>query len=211
MYFDPYFRQQAKSFVRLFHASPNTPAVDIYFGNQVVARSLRFTQFTQYLTVNPGSYNVRVFRSGETSNPIIDIDYTFRPNAIQTIAAADMLSSIKLIPFEEPKMPEVQGRSYIKFAHLSPNTGALDVALGNGDVLFRNISFGNASDYTALPQGTHIFNLRPTGTTNTVLHVPNIRVRPNRILTIYAIGLEDERPPLQVLIPLDGGTYIDAY
>ncbi|QGU95733.1 DUF4397 domain-containing protein [Clostridium bovifaecis] len=210
MYFDPYFRRPAKSFVRLFHASPDAPAVDIYLGDQLVARNLSFKEFTQYLSVAPGTYNVRAFPTGVTTNPVINTSLTFKPNAILTVAAADRLKNIKLLPFEEPKLPSVPGKSYIRFVHLSPNTPAVDISLPNGNTLFRDISFREASNYIPVSQGTYTIQAAPTGTTNVVLNVPNIRIRPNRTLTFYAVGLSDGKPPLQVLIPLDGSSYIDV-
>mgnify|MGYP001173720440 FL=1 len=209
MYFDPYFRRPAKSFVRLFHASPDAPAVDVYLGNQLIARNLNFKDFTRYLTVAPGFYNIRVFPAGKTTDPIINTNYTFRPNTILTIAAAGMLKEIKLLPFEEPKMPSIPRKSYIRFIHLSPNTPAIDITLPNGKELYKNISFEKSSDYISISQGTYTLQARPTGTSKIILNVPNVRIRPNRILTVYAVGLLDKKPPLQVVIPLDGSSYID--
>lgn len=210
MYFDPYYTRQAKSFLRLFHASPDAPAVDIYFNNSLVARNLGYRQFTEYFSVAPGTYTVRVFQAGSTTNPVLTTNLTVEPSTILTIAAAGRLRNIMLLPFEEPKLGTIPGRSYIKFVNLSPNTPAVDLSLTSGKTLFSDISFGEASNYIDIPQGIYNFLIKPTDTDNTILNVPNIRIRPNRILTIYLIGLSDGSPSLQVLIPLDGSTYIDV-
>lgn len=210
MFFYPYFRQPEKSFVRLFHASPDSPAVDVYFNERIVARNLAYRQFTPYITVAPGLYNVRVFSTGTTTNPIISTNQNFRLNAIETIAATGKLEDIELIPYEEPKLQKAPGKTYVRFIHLSPNTPSVDIKLPNGTVLFKDIIFEEATNYIPLNPGTYTLQASPTGTSNVALNVPNVNLRAGRYYTVYAIGLLNDNPPLQVVIPLDGNSYIDG-
>lgn len=210
MFFSPYYRAPEKSFVRVFHASPDAPAVDVYLNDQVIARNLSYRQFTPYVTVAPGVYNVRVFAAGTTTNPVINTNYNFRPNVIETIAATGRLNDIELIPYQEQKLPQIPGKSYIRFIHLSPNTPAVDITLPNGNVLFRDITFEEASEYIPVNAGTYTLQARPTGTTEVVLNVPNVNIKAGRYYTVYAIGLLNETPALQVVIPLDGNSYIEV-
>ena len=205
----PYYRAPEKSFVRIFHASPNAPAVDIYLNNKIIARNLSYKQFTPYVSVAPGVYNVRIFPTGTTASPVINTNYTFRANVIQTIAASGNLNDIELLPFEEPKLPQVPGKAHVRFVHLSPNTPAVDITLPNGNVIFKDISFEETSEYIPLSAGTYTLQARPTGTTNVVLTVPNVNLRTGRYYTVYAIGLLNETPALEVVIPLDGNSYIE--
>lgn len=209
MFFYPYYRAPEKSFVRIFHASPDAPAIDVYLNDQIIARNLSYRQFTPYVSTAPGVYNVRVFSAGTTSNPIINTNINFRPNLIETIAATGRLNDIELIPYEEPKLPQIAGKSYIRFVHLSPNTPAVDIALPNGNMLFKDISFEEASEYIPINAGTYTLQAKPTGTAEVVLNVPNVNIRAGRYYTVYAIGLLNETPPLQVVIPLDGNSYIE--
>lgn len=210
MFFYPYFRAPEKAFARILHASPDAPAVDIYFNDKIVGKNLAYRQFTPYFSLAPGLYNIRIYPAGKTTNPVINTSYNFIPNTIQTIAAADRLANIKLLHFEEPKLPQIPNKSYIRFAHLSPNAPAVDVTLPNGNVLFKNVGFTKATSYLPINAGTYTFQLRPTGTSDIILTVPNVSIRPGRYYTLYAIGLLNERPPLQMLIPLDGNSYIET-
>lgn len=212
MYYSPYYRnyrEPEKSFIRLLHASPDAPPVDVYVNNKLIARNLAYKQFTEYLSSDPGVYNVKIYASGKLTPPIIDTTLTLEANKILTIAAADKLKNLKLLPYEEPKLYTTPGKAYVKFVHLSPNTPPVDITLPDGTILFKNTAFTEGTEYLPVDRGIYTLQARPTGTSKIALTVPNVRLKPGRFYTVYAVGLLNKNPPLQVLIPLDGNSYID--
>lgn len=198
-----------ETYIRLFHAAPNAPAVDIYANGAPIARNLSYRNFTLYQTLRAGVYRIDVYRAGRRDTPILTASLTFPGRTIFTIAVAGMLPNITLLPVAEPKQQIPRGRLLIRFSHLSPTAPNVDVTLSNGTVLFRNVRFRETTNYITLPPSTHHFQLKVAGTNNVVLDVPHIVLTPNKIYTIYAIGLPSGQPPLQVVIPLDGSTYIN--
>jgi hypothetical protein len=202
------FRQDLFSYIRLLHASPDAPNVDVYVNDRPVARGLGYKQFTPYLKLNTGLYNIKVFPAGTTANPVISTQFQVPSNSIYTVAAVGMLKDISLQAILEPLNQPRPGTSFIRFIHLSPNAPAVDVALRNGRDLFKDIQYREVSEYTTISPGVHAFQIKQAGTDNVVLTVPNIRLLPNKIFSIYAVGLLKGNPPLQVLIPLDGSTYL---
>jgi len=109
----------------------------------------------------------------------------------------------------EPKVNNPTNNAYVKFAHLSPNAGAVDVTVPDGKILFKNVNYKESTDYIQVPPGTYTFDVRPTGTKTTALYVPNVRLKAQRFYTVYAVGLVGDHPGLQALIPLDGSSYLD--
>lgn len=196
------------SYVRVLHASPDAPAVDILVNDNVVASNLKYKEFTEYLPIKRGGYNVKVFPAGRRTNPVIDTDVNVPSNRIITIAAVGELENIELLPINDPKMNMNQGRAYIRFAHLSPNAPAVDIRLPGGRALFENVEFKEVTDYIWANPGNYAIEVYVAGTDQRVLYVPNIMLKPNSAYTIYAVGLVGEEPPLEVLIPLDGSTYL---
>jgi hypothetical protein len=201
------FRDE-KAYIRILHASPDAPGVDVYANNNLVARNLTYKSFTEYTEIVPGQYNIKVFPAGSTSNPVIDTNITVPPNSIFTVAAVGTLSAISLQPISEPILAIPPGKLYVRFAHLSPDAPNVDITLADGTILFRNVGFRGVADYIPVNQGTYTIYVKLTGTDKTVLYVPNIRLTAGRFYTIYAVGLASGSPPLQVLIPLDGNSYI---
>ncbi len=197
--------QTNDSYVRILHASPDAPAVDIYANGNLVAKNLAYRQLTNYVPVKPGEYNIQVFPAGQRQNPVINTNIEVPPESSFTIAAVGKLSDISLLPIMEAYMPMIDRRtSYVRFAHLSPNAPAVDITTPDGTVLFSDISFKEVSDYIPLPPGNYTLQVKPTGTDQVVLTVPGIRLAPGTIYTIFATGLVGDKPPLDALLAIDG-------
>lgn len=213
MYFNPYnyYRDEVmKSYIRILHASPKSPPVDIYINDKPVVTNLRYKDFSEYLPVRSGNYNIKVYTAGKTFKPIIDTSFFVPPNEIYTISAIGTRpEDLSLLPIKEPLLESNIGKTYIKFAHLSPNAPNVDLTLPNGNILFKNVGYKENTDYIEVPPGKYAVEARLTGTDTPVLYVPNIHLKPRRFYTIYAVGLVGDNPPLQVLIPLDGNSYIE--
>ena len=198
------------SYLRILHASPKSPNVDVYINDMLKFKNLAYAYFTDYIEVITGNYNVKVYAAGTKTNPVLSKNLFVPPEKIYTIAAIGLLPNIDLLPVPETKVMQPADKAYIKFAHLSPNTGPVDITLPDGKILFKNISYKSYTDYIEVPAGTYTLEARPTGTKTTVLYIPNIKLKPQRFYTVYAIGLLKGKPGLQALIPLDGSSYLDV-
>ena len=173
-------------------------------------KNLAYADFTDYIEVITGNYNVKIYAAGTKTSPVLSKNLFVPPEKIYTVAAIGLLPNIDLLPVPETKIMNPTDKAYIKFAHLSPNTGPVDIALPDGKILFKNISYKAFTDYIEVPAGTYTLEARPTGTKTTVLYVPNIKLKSQRFYTVYAIGLLKGQPGLQALIPLDGSSYLDV-
>lgn len=206
------FRNESmNSYIRVLHASPKSPAVDIYINDKPTITNLSYRHFSEYLPITAGTYNIAVYPTGKKDTPVLTTSFSIPPNEIFTIAAIGTRpSDLSLLPLSEPQLEEPEtGETYVRFAHLSPNAPAVDIAVPNGKVLFDDVSYKEYTDYIAVPNGTYTLEALLTGTDTPVLYVPNIKLKPRRFYTVYAVGLVGDNPPLQVLIPLDGNSYLE--
>ncbi|MTI67337.1 MAG: DUF4397 domain-containing protein [Firmicutes bacterium] len=204
-YRNPYMN--TVSYLRVLHASPDAPGVDVYLNNMIVASNLKFKDFTPYLPLMPGLYNVKVFPANTQVNPVINANIEVKPNSDYTVAAAGMLKEIKPIIIDDTSGRIPVNKGQVKFVHLSPDAPAVDITLPDGTILFENIKFGETSEKLLLDPGTYTLQARVSGTDNVVLTVPNVKINPQKYYTVYAVGLVDGPPPLQVLIALDKASY----
>ncbi|CAH2213634.1 DUF4397 domain-containing protein [Tepidibacter aestuarii] len=204
----PFIRQVKPSHIRVLHASPDAPPVDIYANNNLIAQNIPYKGFTPYISVAPGNYVISVFVSGTTQNPVLVKNIQVPNDTIATIAATGYASDLDLLPIVEPVEPIPTNKTMIRFVHLSPNTPNIDITLPNGTVLFEDVEYEEATEYIPAPPGNYTVEAKVAGTDQTALIVPNINLKPNRFYSIYAVGFLDDKPPLQVLIPLDGNSYI---
>jgi hypothetical protein len=193
-------QQQMNSKIRVLHAVPNAPAVDVYANDNLIVKNLAYKEMSPYLPVPSGNYNIKVYPTGETTNPVIESSVYIPENSIYTIAAIGELPDISLYPIQEPTSANKTGISCVRFIHLSPNAPPVDIKLPDGSIVFSNVPFKSIASYTCVPSGTYTFRVNPAGTDNVVLTVPNVRLNPNTFYTIYAIGLVGETPNLEALL-----------
>jgi hypothetical protein len=199
-----YYRaRQMNSYIRVFHASPNAPAVDIYANGSLIVRNLAYKQLSQYLPVASGNYNIKVYPSGQTTNPVIDTNVFVPENSVFNVAAIGVLPDISLYPIQEPTTAQNFGRPCVRFVHLSPNAPAVDIKLSDGRKVFSNVAYKGITDYACIPSGSYTFTVSPAGTNNVVLTVPNVKLDPNNYYTIYAVGLVGKSPALEALAVLE--------
>lgn len=196
------------SFIRVLHASPDAPGVDIYVNNNPIVRNVTYKEFTQYIPLAGGLYNIKAYRAGTSANPLIDTNVNIPPRTIFTIVVNGMQADIALALVQEPPITKIPSQAYVRIAHFSPNAPHVDITLPNGTKLFTDIEYKEVSDYISVKPGRYELQARATGTDNIILTVPNINFKAGNIYTVYVVGLQNGRPPLQVLIPLDGSTYL---
>ena len=191
------------SLVRVFHAAPQAPNVDVYVNDQMVFSNLAYGDFTRYVYLDEGEYNVSVYLAGQKDRPVINQMVDVPSQQIFTIAATGNLDNLGLlvIPDKVSKSPS-QNYSSVRVIHLSPNAPGVDI-LVDGDTLFEDISFGEGTDYVDLNPGTYNVNV-VLNTDKSVVLPLKVTLNPDKIYTIYIIG---NPPTLQAVQVVDGNTY----
>lgn len=198
------------TYVRLLHASPNAPIVDVYVNDKLLVKNLNYREFTDYVKLMPGTYNIKIYKSTNGKNLLYNKNLTIPGNTIFTIAAIGIFpESFELYPIEEKYTGvNTRNKAKVRFVHLIPNGPPVDVTLPVRNVLFGNVMYKDITDYIEMTPGMYTFEITYPNSTTNILYIPNIRLRGGRFYTIYAIGLVGDEPAPQVLIPLDGLTYL---
>lgn len=196
----PGYSCNMNSYIRVLHASPNAPAVDVYINNNPVLRALKYKQFSRYMPLMPGSYHVEVYPAGQQTNPVISTNVEIPPMSIYTVAASGVLPNISLLPISDSFRANYNPNlSYVKFVHLSPNAPAVDITLPDGTKLFRDVEFQEYTDYIGVNPGVYTLQVRPTVSEDVVLTIPNVEFSPGVHYSIYAVGLVGDEPPLEAI------------
>ncbi|SFG00972.1 protein of unknown function [Halobacillus alkaliphilus] len=184
--------------VRVLHASPDAPAVDVYVNGQKVLEGVTYKQQSEYLSVPAGQYRIDIYPAGETNQPVLSQNVSVEAGNMYTVAAAGRLNNLRLIAVADNDSIS-SGNAKVRFWHLSPNAPNVDIAVQGGDVLFRNVPFGKATRYLTLPPTTATLEVRVAGTNQTALTVPNVSLNPNQAYTAVAVGLAGDEPPLEAI------------
>lgn len=185
--------------LRFLHAAPDVKLIDIYINGSRVLRDFDYKNNSSHMQLAPGKYQVDIYPAGETVSTVISKKVTVESARIYTAAIAGPASKLRLLIFEDQPITPV-GETKTRFIHLSPDAPAVDLAGKNGDIIFPNVSFRQATTYLGLTPMTVTLEARVAGTKNTVLTIPNVKLEPNNSYSIVAVGTVKGEPPLEILL-----------
>lgn len=196
--------KESMGFVRVLHAVPDAPNVDVYANDTLIFDNIAYTDVTEYMPIPEGRYKITVYVTDTKNSPILNNMLTVNAGTYLTVGAVGMLDSIGLAGIVDADMMVMPDRSMVRFAHLSPNAPAVDITLPNGTVVFDDISFKQITPYLDMLPMEYSLQVRVAGTDQVVLTIPNIETEAGKFYTIYAIGLVEDEPLLEALVITDG-------
>lgn len=196
-----------KSAIRILHASSETPSLDIFLNGELMVEKLGYEALTDYLSEEPGEYNIKVFAAGETTNPLVDIDLSIAEGELTTIAVTGVLPQVSLLPAVQTIECPVSGQALVRFIHLSPDAPPVDVTLSDNTSLFIGVEYREVSDYQKIEGGKHQVQVGRSGLENTVLQVPELIFTPDQVYSLYLIGRLEGQPDLKVIPVKDSTVY----
>jgi hypothetical protein len=189
--------------VRVVHASPDAPAVDVLVNDGRAFSNAPFKGITSYADLAPGTYNVKVVPAGATSPVVINADLGLNAGMSYTVVAAGMLANIEPIVLMDDSPVPAAGKAHVRFVHLSPDAPAVDIAVTGGPVVFANVPFKGVGAYTPVDAGTYDLEARVAGTGTVALSVPGVALVAGKAYTIYAVGLVGDQPALSAIASED--------
>ncbi len=176
--------------VRVIHASPDAPAVDVLVNGERAVEGLEFQSGTDYLELAAGDYQFQVVPAGgEAADAVIDAMATLEAGTWYSVVAVGTLDSIEPLIVVDDVTEPAAGQAHIKVVHASPDAPAVDVAVTGGPVLFENAPFKAATDYLPVDAGTYDLEVRPTGTEDVALAIPGLALEAGNVYSAYAMGL----------------------
>ncbi len=176
-----------KANVKVVHASPDAPGVDLLVDNAIAGSNLTFPNNTGYLPVDEGTRNVKVNVTG-TSTTVIEADLNLEGLTNYSVFAVDQVANLSPLVIVDDLTAPAMGTAHVRFIHLSPDAPAVDITTIDGTVVFGNYMFKDYSDFTPLPAASYDLQVRLAGTETVVLELNGIAVSDGSIYTVFAKG-----------------------
>lgn len=178
--------------VRVLHASPDAPAVDVYVDGVKVAAltNVPFGTISGYLDIPAGDHNVKVYATGTTTGPVIDANVTMASGGRYTIAATNALASIAAQVTRDEPSADCEG-AQVRVIHFSADAPTVDVATAGAapaDAVVKGLAYPNASGYISLPAGSYDLEVRLAGTTTVALALPGVAIDACNSYSVFAVG-----------------------
>lgn len=187
------FAQTGSAKVRVVHASPDAPAVDVYVdGNQVLTNVPFFTA-SDYLDVPAGEHRFQVTPTGQPADAaVIDATATVEAGNAYTVAAVGEVANIRPAILNDNLAAPAAGKAHVRVVHASPDTPAVDVKVQGGPTLISNLAFPNASDYLPVDAGTYNLIVTPAGSDTVALDLSGTALQAGNIYDVFAVGLSGD-------------------
>ncbi|WP_042276129.1 DUF4397 domain-containing protein [[Clostridium] dakarense] len=189
--------------IRFLHAVPDSDAVDVYINDTLFFKEIRFTQFSPYVYIPKGKYNMEVYNVDTTENPILRGNIEVENGELATIAATGNSNDLEFVTIKEDKERAQRGYSKIRVVHLSPNAPEVNILIDK-NMLFKDVEFRDISDYVEILAGDYRLDVEAVAS-GRILRSNQKTINPDRIYTFYALG---NLPNVQIFQSLDGATFI---
>lgn len=180
--------------VRVMHASPDTPPVDIFVDGAKAVTALAFPNNTPYVTLPAGGHNVKVFVSPSdgTGAPALEANLEIGTGKDYSVLAVGELGkgSLGLYVLEDDNSTPAAGKAHVRLIHAAPDAPPVNVAVtGTNTNVFTGVAYRNFGGYTPVDAGTYSLDVNVNASGATVLTVPGLKLEARTVYTVVAVGL----------------------
>ncbi len=184
-------------YLRVIHAAPDTPAIDVYVELLAIATNLNIAQNTEPSGIVAGDYVLRVVPAGNapTDNPLLE--QTISPEGGQSLMLIlnGSPDNLTLSTFPEPNEPLPSGQSRLTAINGVGGGAAVAVFEGNTE-LISPVNPGQVSTPITLSSGRTTLTFQSSG--NSLLsHLIDLREQHNH--TLVLVGRADNPDSLAVV------------
>ena len=185
--------------LRVIHASPDAPAVDVVVNDGFTAPLIEDLEFpnpapnaVDYVEVPAADYNVKVTVANDPGVIAIDADLTLDAGVNYSVYAVDFLANIApLVLVDDPRPIATEAR--VRIVHASPTAQDVDifVTAPGTDITtvaptFAAVPFQAETGYVSLAGGTYTVTVAPAGTTTAAIGPIDITIADGGIYTAIA-------------------------
>lgn len=184
---------QTMNMVRVVHASPDAPAVDVFVNGTAVATNVPFFTASPYLPLADGKYQIAISPAGKgTDFSVLVLDLEVSGGYAGTLVALDTLENLSARLYDDNLSAPAPGQTRVNVYHLSPDAVNVDIKVaGTSGNIFSNVPFGAAGEVD-VPAGTYQFDITPAGDAEVAFTTPELRFESGWIYSLYATGLAGE-------------------
>lgn len=192
--------------VRVVHASPDAPNVDVLVDDAVALSNVPYLAVSDYLDVSSGNRNFKVNAAG-TPTTVIDTDADLAEDGEYTVIAAGPAESIQPLVLEDDNSAPTTGNVRVRAIHGAPSAPAVDIYvtapgadLATETPLLANVDFGQVADYVEAPAGTYQVRVTPTGSKTVVIDSGALTLASGQVRTVIAVDAAGGGAPFDLLL-----------
>lgn len=195
--------------LRVVHASPDAPAVDVLIDGRQEVTGAAFTQSSPYIAVDSGSRALRVEPVG-SNTAVISANVRVAGATDYTVIAANRVASIEPLVLTDNNTAPAAGNIKLRLVHGAPGAPNVDIYVTAPGVSiatltpnFTNVPFRGASPYVEVPAGSYQVRITPTGTKTVAIDSGTLTLAAGAIRTAIARDAVGGGSPFGVILLAD--------
>jgi hypothetical protein len=197
--------------LRVAHASPDAPAVDVYLDGAKAVGGLEFQSVTDYLEVAAGEHEVSVTVAGTDTTVFGPVTVELEAEDYTALASGEVSSddsSFGVQLLEDTNGANVgEDEARVRAIHASPDAPAVDVTVDDDALtLFEDLAFGESSEYAIVGAADYEVEIRPAGGGDAVYETA-VTLQGGSTYTVFAVGYlsPDDEPSDEAfaLLPIE--------
>lgn len=177
--------------VKLYHGSPNAPALDIEVDNsQINSGPFLYAEVTSYLAFYTGNRNLK-FGPYASSSVNIDTTLAFEANKAYSVFVAGEIANAEVVVLTDTADEASTGKAKVRIINLSPDAGNVDFRIaGETGQLATDLEFKDATAFTEVDAGEIDFEVYASDDDELLLSLPNTTIQSRYFYTIVIRGYD---------------------
>lgn len=207
--------------VRVVHASPDAPTVNVYAGSDILAglSNVDYQVSSPWISVDEGDYDIRVEANVPGGNlDVISATLTFSGETNYDVIAIDTVAQeVEPLLIENPATAVTAGNARVQIVHAAPNAPEVDIyvtAPGDdlaGAMALATADFRQFTGQVEVTAGDYQVRITPAGATDVVFDSGTIPLGDGADLLIMATqNVATGSSPVTLLVS-DGSTFFNIY
>ncbi len=203
------FAQSGNGRVRVVHASPDAPAVDIYVNGGKVLEGLPFREYSEYLPLPAGSYSVDIKVTG-TAALVKSVPVTVAAGKDYTAMAVGYADGrapgFDVMLLEDNNSLPANNGVKLRVIHAAPGAPEVDVylttpfeTLSGKSPALAGVPFKGASGYLNVPTGMYQARVALAGTQSVAIDSHRLVTWNSMIRTIVAVDATGGGAPFELI------------
>jgi len=196
--------------IRVVHASPDAPAVDVVVDGNLVLENLPYQEYSEYIGLPAGSHDVRVNVAGTATTvlqatPTVEsgVDYT----AIAVGLAGGGQPSLDLLLLQDDNTAPASNRIKVRAVHAAPGAPAVDIyvttpfeTLSGKTPVLTAVPFKGASGYLSVPPSLYQVRVAVAGTKTVAIDSQRLATWNGMVRTIIAVDAKGGGAPFDFIV-----------
>lgn len=189
-----------RAYVRVLHASPDAPAVDVLVDGKAAVTWLAFGHITSYLPLSAEHpYDIRIVPAAHPSTVVLELKGVRFGAGYSTAAAIGLLNpgstgngfTVKVFR-DSHRIADDASR--VRVFHLSPNAPTVDIyarrGMGSFGKAVSDLAYPQATGYLTVKPGRYTFAVAPapSASASSAIYTVSAKLRSDTVYTAWALG-----------------------